>query len=381
MLTSCSFSRVASLLASSLAGVTMLGAPAPAAAQGGGVDCDGVAPVIDGEAHCVLYAHGPVTNGAPLEFESPAGTGSTTCLREEGVDAGSPPAQLDQYGPREIACVWDGVSGPGSDGTPRGYYTAVWDCYVRPMQHAAEPTPDMVGYAIHGGADGLVYMASCFPPPEAPVTEAEDPRGLGHWRTGPQGAEQDPDAATWGGGGQLVVLPEPPPAAEPEPSIVDLWVEAVNQLTMRGPAVTTAPPADAGGLVRLPTWLWTDDTAQTWPDQLHADAAAGGVRVDAYAEPSYMEWDMGDGQPPVRCDGPGAAWGPESDVFNPPADACRHTYLRSSRTQPDGVFRILAMTTWRVWWEINGEYDNEMEIQVGTTATYRVNEVQVLTRR
>src|SRR5690606_38997415 len=125
-----------------------------------------------------------------------------------------------------------------------------------------------------------------------------------------------------------------------------------------GPQVTTAPPADPGGLVRLPTWLWTGDTAATWPEQLHADAAAAGVRVDAYAEPSYMEWDMGDGQPPVRCDGPGAAWGPAGDVF-----------------------RILAMTTWRVWWEINGDYDNEMEIQVGTTATYPVNEVQVLTRR
>ena len=93
-----------------------------------------------------------------------------------------------------------------------------------------------------------------------------------------------------------------------------------------------------------------------------------------------MHWDMGDDQPPVRCDGPGAAWQTDSDLHHPPPDACRHTYQSASRTQPDGVFHILAMTTWRVWWEINGEYDNEMEIEVGTTATYQVNEVQVLTR-
>src|SRR5690606_40068614 len=98
-----------SLLTASLATATALGAPAPAAAQEGGVDCDGVSPVIDGEAQCIPWARGPVTDGAPMELEAPAGTGSTTCLREGGVDAGSPPAQLDAYGPREIACVWDGV--------------------------------------------------------------------------------------------------------------------------------------------------------------------------------------------------------------------------------------------------------------------------------
>ena len=105
-----------------------LAATALAVAQDGGVECDGVAPVIDGEAQCVPWARGPVTDGAPLEFGAPAGTGSSTCLRQEGVDSTS--GQLDEYGPREIACVWTGVSGPGSDGTPRGYYTSVWDCYV-----------------------------------------------------------------------------------------------------------------------------------------------------------------------------------------------------------------------------------------------------------
>ncbi len=380
MLTRRSFSRIASVILTPSIGVTAaLAAAAPGLAQDGGAGCDGVAPVIDGEAQCIAWARGPVTDGAPLELAAPAGTGSTTCLRPEGVDLASPAGQLDRYGPREIPCVWTGVAGPDRDGTHRGYYTRVWDCYVQPRPRQT-PSPEMVGYAAHGGADGLVYLASCFPPPPAPVTHATDPRGLGHWRTGPHGGEPDPDGAIWGGTGQLVVLPEAPPPAEPEPSIAELWVEAVNQLAMRGPEITTAPPVRTGGLVHLPTWLWTANPAQTWPDRLQATAAAGGVRVDAHAEPSHLEWDMGDGQPPLRCDGPGVAWGPESDVFHPPADACRHTYQRASRTQPDGAFHILAMTTWRVWWEINGEYDNELQIQVGTTATYQVNELQVLTR-
>jgi hypothetical protein len=58
---------------------------------------------------------------------------------------------------------------------------------------------------------------------------------------------------------------------------------------------------------------------------------------------------------------------------------CHHVYVRASRHQPDGQYEITAVTTWRVWWHINGEFDNDVLIEVGTTASYPVYEVQVLT--
>lgn len=227
----------------------------------------------------------------------------------------------------------------------------------------------MHGYPEYAD-EGTVHRAACFPP-------GDNPYDLKHWTTcncGAQGEE-----AQWLGAPAEVVIPpsEDLDIDEGGPGLLELWVDALNSLEMHGPTIATAPPA-ASGLVRLPTWLWTEETELTWPGVLEAQAAGGPWVVEAWAEPQHIEWDMGDGEPPEQC-GPGVAWTPGQDLRNPPEEVCRHIYLRPSNTEPNGVFEILALTTWRVWWHINGQFDNEVEIQVGTTATYQVNEVQVLT--
>ena len=182
----------------------------------------------------------------------------------------------------------------------------------------------------------------------------------------------------------LVLGPADPPGWLGTPSLVPgLWVEAINSLRLRGPDIATAPPLDTAGLVRLPTWVWTEDTDRTWPvAPLHAraDARPDGVDawVDAWAQPLRIEWDMGDGQPPTVCGHAGVPWQPgmEDDQGH---GECSHRYLRPSRDQPDGVYQITAVTTWHVRWEVNGGADRgELDIQVGSTAPYRVNEIQVL---
>lgn len=183
---------------------------------------------------------------------------------------------------------------------------------------------------------------------------------------------------------EYVVGPENPPGYGGTPSVIPaLWVEAVNSLGMRGPQIRTAPPADgAGGLVNLPVWLWTETGGNVWPeDDLHAAAvaAAVGQRVDAYARPLRIEWHMGDGSEPVTCAGPGEAWRSGLNFLRP--GECHHVYRRPSRTEPDGRFEVVAVTTWLVWWFINGEEDGQLELQVGSTTSYRVNEVQVLNSR
>ncbi|QSB13038.1 hypothetical protein JQS43_15425 [Natronosporangium hydrolyticum] len=238
----------------------------------------------------------------------------------------------------------------------------------------------MVGYSEELAEDGLVYLASCFPPPPQRTEQgdAESPAELGHWSSGPFGGEQDPDAAQWDGIGELVVLEEAPDFDDPEPGLLDVWAEAVAQLEMHGPTIATAPPSH-GGLVRLPVWLWTEETDLTWPEPLEAVAEGGPWLVEAWAEPQQISWDMGEGRPPAVCDGPGVAWESGMDFLSPPADACRYTYQRSSRQESGGAFRMVAMTTWRVWWHINGEFDNDVLIEVGNSGEYEVYEIQVLT--
>ena len=214
------------------------------------------------------------------------------------------------------------------------------------------------------GEEGRVFEVRCYPP-------QENLQGLMYMNGG----------GLWQAS-QLIIGPESPPGFGGTPSVIPgLWVDAVNALAMRGPDIRTAPPATGAALVNLPVWLWTEVGGRVWPvsGPLHEFAAAAGQRVDAYAEPLRIEWDMGDGQPPVTCGGPGTGWEPGRNLLEP--GECHHVYRRSSRHQPDGRYEITAITTWRVWWEINGAFDGELELEVGSTATYRVDEVQVLTRR
>lgn len=179
---------------------------------------------------------------------------------------------------------------------------------------------------------------------------------------------------------QFIVGPENPPGYEGTPSVIPaLWVEAVNALAMRGPEIRTAPPVDGAALVNLPVWMWTEVGGRVWPEgaPLHEFAAGAGQRVDAYAEPLRIEWDMGDGRSPVLCQGPGTAWERGTNLLEP--GECHHIYRSASRHQPDGRYEIVAITTWQVSWEINGAFDGGLEIGVGSTTSYQVNEIQVLT--
>lgn len=341
-----------------VAGVSVTMRTSPARAQGG-VDCpNGVIAVVNGEQICYVYRYGRTPpQGGPLTFDPPRGGGGgleTWCVRRsDRVDG---PA-----GPWRVLCE-------GGDGL--GWYIPSWDCYATLLESRdsnSVPHPDMWGYDEYGD-DGVVYLVHCYPP-------HEDEDGNHHWQWTAEGG-------LWFGN-ELRVGPADPPGYDGTPSVIPgLWVEAVNALAMRGPRITTAPPIETSAVVNLPVWLWTETGGTVWPEEeLHqfAEASEVGQRVDAYARPLRIDWEMGDDQDPVTCQGPGTAWEPTMDFLRP--GECHHTYRRASRSQPGGVFEITAMTTWHLWWDINGDFDGELELQVGSTATLQVNEIQVLTTR
>lgn len=346
------------VLAVCLLAATIIAQPAPPAHAQGGADCpNGVTAVIDGEQICYVYRYGRIPpQGESVELNPPRGGGGgveTWCIRRS--DRLDGPA-----GPWQVLC-------DGGDGL--GWYIPNWDCYAQRLDEdeGAVALPGMWGYDEHGD-NGVVYEVHCYPPHE---DKDENP----HWQWTAEGG-------LWFGN-ELRVGPADPPGYDGTPSVIPgLWVEAVNALVMRGPRITTAPPIETSAVVNLPVWLWTETGGTVWPEEeLHqfAEAPEVGQRVDAYARPLRIVWEMGDDQDPVTCQGPGTAWEPTMDFLRP--GECHHTYRRASHSQPGGVFEITAMTTWHLWWEINGDFDGELELQAGSTATLQVNEIQVLTTR
>lgn len=312
----------------------------------------GMVVVLNGEQVCIANVNGHVPpDGSSIRLEVARGSSGGIeqwCIRHQQRQLSRP------TNPWRVPC-----------NAGDWWFHVRWDCYMRhdPLQ---APASWMRRLDVSDGEDGRVFEIRCFPPQE---NDQHIPfmNGFGEWQAS-----------------EYVVGPENPPGYGGTPSVIPaLWVEAVNSLGMRGPQIRTAPPADgAGGLVNLPVWLWTETGGNVWPeDDLHAAAvaAAVGQRVDAYARPLRIEWHMGDGSEPVTCAGPGEAWRSGLNFLRP--GECHHVYRRPSRTEPDGRFEVVAVTTWLVWWFINGEEDGQLELQVGSTTSYRVNEVQVLNSR
>jgi hypothetical protein len=308
---------------------------------------------VPGERICYPYTSAMVPPlDEPVRLRAPAGGGATErwCLRrDDGTDGWA--------GPHRVLCHSDGW-----------WYTPLWDCHIEPGQAEAGVEPPR--WNVPGGDPGQVWRVRCYPP-------QEEAGGDLMWSPPP------PVGGEWVSD-MLVIGPADPPGWLGTPAVVPgLWVEAINALGLSGPQIITAPPLDTAGLVRLPTWLWTGDTARTWPDApLHAraDARPDGFDawVDVWAEPLTIAWDMGDDTGPTTCDHGGVPWRPGMDDGQGHGE-CSHRYLRPSRDQVGGTYLITAVTTWRVWWEVNGGADSgALELRVGSTADYRVVEVQVL---
>lgn len=258
---------------------------------------------------------------------------------------------------RPQRAIFDASVGPefvGCNGGPLGWYSQRYDCYFNadnPGARAKDPADEDVVYpdGVGRGDDGTVYTAYCF---------------LKHYTT----------EAGWIGFEYWFLPPSEEPGPTEDPT-VGLIVEALDQLLLRGPTIGTAPPAQGAALVRLPVWLWNETDDRNWGTRT-AQASAAGITAQASAVATEIIWDMGDGSP-VECD-EGVAWARGMDTLNPP---CGHTYLRSSRDQPDGRYAITAVTSWEVEWSVNGPSaaSGTVTLHPESTTTLQVDEVQVLT--
>jgi hypothetical protein len=163
-----------------------------------------------------------------------------------------------------------------------------------------------------------------------------------------------------------------PPIGGPTPE--ELAQEALAKIRLLGAAIGTAPDADGAGLVGLPVWLWTAMTPNTW-GPISSSASAGGLTVTITGRATRIVWSMGDGST-VNCDNPGTPY--EAKFADQPSPTCGHVYRQSSRTRPGAVYRISAVTHWRVDWAGGGQ-SGVIDTTRQSGATVAIEELQVVT--
>lgn len=146
---------------------------------------------------------------------------------------------------------------------------------------------------------------------------------------------------------------------------------AVASLTLGFPSPRTNPAIDQRQLPGIDTWMWVD--AADW-QPVTATASIPGLSASVTATPTSVRWDMGDGAPPVVCDGPGTPYDPD----RPPADqssACTHRY------QDRGAYPASATVHWELTWSsTDGDGGTLTPVERTTTFTMRVAERQAVGR-
>jgi hypothetical protein len=140
---------------------------------------------------------------------------------------------------------------------------------------------------------------------------------------------------------------------------------AVSRLRLPSPVIRRNPDSATGVLVRVPVWLWVDES--TWGTR-SATASVPGMSVTATATPTSVVWSPGDRTADVVCQGPGQPWRPGTDPRA--ASPCGHTYLVGSAGEPGNAFVLRAMVTWTVSWTGGGQ--NGTVPPLTTTAAVRL---------
>lgn len=118
--------------------------------------------------------------------------------------------------------------------------------------------------------------------------------------------------------------------------VVDQFVD-----TLATPEPEFSPPGGTT-LVNFEMWMWVPNLESQRQEFDRLDVP--GQWVETTATFDQLEWDMGDGSDPVRCE---LATDKESAQDN----GCIHLYERSSAGEPDNEFQGTVSVVWEVTYE------------------------------
>ncbi len=138
--------------------------------------------------------------------------------------------------------------------------------------------------------------------------------------------------------GSAYLFPEGGPPVD-----IEGWVqEQIESLDPPDPPLAVTP--DHGRhVVNMPSWFAIDPAY--WNEERRAYAESGRVWVEAFLEPSVIEWDPGDGEPPRLCDNPGTVW---SRGVDESANSCDYVYEQPSLNPPSNEWELSSAITFEV---------------------------------
>jgi hypothetical protein len=156
---------------------------------------------------------------------------------------------------------------------------------------------------------------------------------------------------------------DPAAAADTGPTVAlitpgELAQQAFNSLQLPAPGVRLSPDSGPGRyqLVGFPTWWWVENF-----EPVSQRTAAGAVWAQVTATPLYSTFNGGEGQAPVRCDGPGLPWRQGLPERSP--GVCSYSYQRPAETVTATV-----TVTWQVTWVGSGDTAGELPLVRMSTA-------------
>lgn len=152
--------------------------------------------------------------------------------------------------------------------------------------------------------------------------------------------------------------------------------QAVKELALPLPQVSTAPPRGRPGMVGIRQWFWLNGSGQwtTKSKRVHV----GAVWAEVTASPRRLLISPGAGLPDVVCDGPGTPY----DPHRPPQEqdsGCTYLYERSSAGQPRNAYRVSVTVVWGATWRGSGGAGGPLApISRSTSYALTVAEAQAL---
>lgn len=124
----------------------------------------------------------------------------------------------------------------------------------------------------------------------------------------------------------------------------------------------------------VPKYVWKPVRATAW-----VATPAGPISVTVTAQPHVLSYVPGDGEPEVRCLGPGTPWTSRSSEQN--SSDCTYQYARPSHAQRNAMFPARLAITWRVSWTSSLGIGSPLpSARTSMSLPVRVNELQVLLR-
>ena len=150
-------------------------------------------------------------------------------------------------------------------------------------------------------------------------------------------------------------------------------------MDLRAADIGIVPEDEPGriGAVGAPVYMWTTPGPTTFGPQ-RLTGSAGGVTITATAKVDRIVWSMGDGTS-VTCRTPGTVYEDRFGFRDSPD--CGHRYTRTSAGKPGNAYPISVTSFWVVDWTGPAGSSGRITLDLVSSTSIVVGELQALVTR